>query len=65
MACTNGAVEVLSLKIKWKSECEEKVMEVKDRVDNIREDDDVTVTRGSDVEFRFAKTLFSKIIDSD
>ena len=65
MACTNGAVEVLSLKIKWKSECEEKVMEVKDRVDNIREDDDVTVTRGSDVECRFAKTLFSKIIDSD
>jgi hypothetical protein len=65
MACTNGAVEVLSLKIKWKSECEEKVMEVKDRVDNIREDDDVTVTRGSDVEFRFAKILFSKIIDSD
>ena len=65
MACTNGAVEVLSLKIKWKSECEEKVMEVKDRVDNIREDDDVTVTRGSVVVCRFSKTLFSNTIDSD
>ena len=40
-------------------------MEVKDRVDNIREDDDVTVTRGSFVECRFAKTLFSNTIDSD
>ena len=40
-------------------------MEVKDRVDNVREDDDVTVTRGSVVVFRFAKTLFSNTIDSD
>jgi hypothetical protein len=40
-------------------------MEVKDRVDNTWEDDDVTVTRGSFVECRFAKTLFSNTIDSD
>jgi hypothetical protein len=39
-------------------------MVVKDRPDNIREDDDVTVRRGSVVECRFSNTLFSKIIDS-
>ena len=57
---------MLSLKISWTSECDEKVMPVKDRPDTIRENDDVIINRGSSVvECRFAKILFSKIIDSD
>jgi hypothetical protein len=41
-------------------------MPVKDRPDTIREKDDVIINRGSStVECRFAKILFSIIIDSD
>jgi hypothetical protein len=55
---------MLSLRIKWKSACEEKMMAVKVSLDNVREDEDDIVTRGYDA-CKFSKKLFSKTIDSD
>jgi len=55
---------MLSLRIKWKSAWEEKLMAEKVRLDKVSEDDGDIVTRGYDA-CKFPKKLFSKTIDSD